>query len=103
MKKMCIIANWMQGKSLSGGDHIFIELVKRWQHKIAITLHVSREGFYICDREGLSTIPKLVWASDRIKKSGYLVDALYRTCVSIRKAISMDTSSIDIVLSSSEF
>ena len=103
MKKMFVIANWMQDKALSGGDHIFIELVKRWQHKIEITLHVSREGLDICNREGLSTIPKLVWASDHMKKSGYLVDALYRTGVSIRKAISMDTASGDIVLSSSDF
>ena len=103
MKKMYVIANWMQDKALSGGDHIFIELVKRWRHKIEITLHVSREGFDICNREGLSTIPKLVWASDHMKKSGYLVDTLYRTCVSTRKAISMDTSSGDIVLSSSDF
>ena len=103
MKKMHVIANWMQGNALSGGDHIFIELVKRWRSKLEITLYLSKEGLDICNREGLNTIPQLMWASDQMKSFGYLIDAIYRTGVSIRKSFSIETAPGDIVLSSSDF
>jgi len=64
MKKMFVIANWMQGTGLSGGDRIFIELVKRWQAKLKITLFLSKEGSAICQRQGLSNINQQIWVSD---------------------------------------
>ena len=93
----------MQGEALSGGDHIFIELTKRWQHKIKTTLYISKEGEAICNREGLNKTPKFVWASDSVRPFGYFLDSIYRTTVSARKAFLIDTNSIDVVFSSSDF
>ncbi|SVD53600.1 uncharacterized protein METZ01_LOCUS406454, partial [marine metagenome] len=53
MKKLFVIANWMQGTALSGGDRIFIELVKRWSSKFQITLFLSKEGAARCKRQNL--------------------------------------------------
>ena len=103
MKKMFVIANWMQGTGLSGGDRIFIELVKRWQAKLKITLILSKEGSAICQRQGLSNINQQIWVSDLMNRWGYLVDILYRTVNCAIKAFSVKTFSGDIIYSSSDF
>jgi glycosyltransferase involved in cell wall biosynthesis len=103
MKKLFVIANWMQGTGLSGGDRIFIELVKRWQQKLNITLFLSKEGSIICQRQELGNISQKIWASDLMTRWGYFLDILYRTTNSIIKAFSVKTLPEDIVFSSSDF
>ena len=102
MKKLFIIANWMQGTALSGGDRIFIELSKRWSRKLDISIFISKEGAHICSREGLNITNKIIWVSD-IFSGHYLVDGVYRTIICIFKALRMRTYQGDIVLSSSDF
>ena len=102
MKKLFIIANWMQGNALSGGDRIFIELSKRWSKKLDISIFLSKEGAYICRREGLNLINQNIWASD-IFSGHYLVDGIYRTIIGIFKVLRIQTNQGDIVLSSSDF
>ena len=102
MKKLLIIANWMQGNALSGGDRIFIELSKRWSKKLDISIFLSKEGAYICRREGLNLINQNIWASD-IFSGHYLVDGIYRTIIGIFKVLRIQTNQGDIVLSSSDF
>ena len=89
MKKLFVIANWMQGNGLSGGDRIFIELVKRWQLQLDITLFLSKEGSAICQRHELGNINQRVWASNFFSRWGYLVDILYRTLNSLINAFSV--------------
>ena len=103
MKQLFVMANWMQGTGLSGGDRIFIELVKRWQLKLNITLFLSKEGSAICRRHDLGKINQQIWASDLMSRWGYFADTLYRTTNSIIKAISVKTVSGDIIFSSSDF
>lgn len=103
MKRLYLIANWIQGTALSGGDRIFIELIKRWRSRIKITLFLSMEGMKICEREGLTGVDHQIWASDRFSQRGYFVDYSYRTMVGIRKACALKTAQGDIVLSSSDF
>jgi glycosyltransferase involved in cell wall biosynthesis len=103
MKKLFVIANWMQGTGLSGGDRIFIELVKKWKLKLDITLFISQEGSVICRRHELDNIRQQIWASNRLVKLGYLIDTLYRTTVSIKKVFSIKMLSGDIIFSSSDF
>jgi len=102
MNKLFIIANWMQGKALSGGDRIFIELSKRWSQKLDISIFLSKEGAYICRREGLNPINQSIWTSD-IFSGHYLVDGIYRIIIGIFKVLWMKTYKGDIVLSSSDF
>ena len=103
MKKLFVIANWMQGTGLSGGDRIFIELVKRWQLKFNISLFLSKEGSAICQRYELGKINQQIWASDFMTRWGYFVDIIYRTINSIIKVFSVKTVSGDIIFSSSDF
>ena len=102
MKKLFIIANWMQGTALSGGDRIFIELSKRWSKILDIHTFISKEGADICSREGLNLTNKTIWTSD-IFSGHYLVDGSYRTITGIFKALCTRTHQGDIVLSSSDF
>ena len=103
MRKLFVMANWMQGNGLSGGDRIFIELVKRWQLKLNITLFLSKEGSAICRHHELGKINQQIWASDFMSRWGYFVDILYRTINSIIKVFSVKTVSGDIIFSSSDF
>ncbi|SVC67771.1 uncharacterized protein METZ01_LOCUS320625, partial [marine metagenome] len=102
MKNLLIIANWMQGAALSGGDKIFIELTKRWLHKLNISIFISREGEKICYQEELNVTNKRIWASD-ILSGFYLIDGIYRVICSIFHALRIKTNHKDIVLSSSDF
>jgi glycosyltransferase involved in cell wall biosynthesis len=103
MKKLFVIANWMQGTALSGGDRIFIELVKRWKLQLNITLFLSKEGSAICQRHALGIINQKVWASDFMSRWGYFVDILYRTFNSMINAFSVKTIAGDIIFSTSDF
>ena len=102
MKNLFIIANWMQGAALSGGDRIFIELAKRWGNKLNVSLFVSKEGNQICCREGLNLANQKIWASD-IFSGNRLSDGVYRTLNSIFHALRVTSSQEDIILSSSDF
>lgn len=103
MRRLYLIANWMQGTGLSGGDRIFIELVKRWKTKLKITLLLSKEGLEICKQEGLTGVDHRIWASDRFSQRGYFMDYSYRTLVCLRNSVGLDVTPGDIVYSSSDF
>lgn len=93
----------MQGAALSGGDRIFIELSKKWEHKCNITLFVSSEGWEICKREGLQNVKHNILSSSRLNRYGYFVNYLYRTCISVIKLSKLKISKDNIVYSSSDF
>ena len=52
-KKFHIFANAALGKGLSGSDRIFIEFAKRLRQKHQVVIHIWKEGYEICKREGL--------------------------------------------------
>ncbi|KMP10864.1 hypothetical protein UR09_05020 [Candidatus Nitromaritima sp. SCGC AAA799-A02] len=103
MKRLHVIADWMQGTALSGGDRIFIELVKRWQNQLKITLFLSKEGAEICKRHGLENLDHQIWASDRYSQRGYFRDYLYRTWVGIKNFRKIQPQAEDGVFSTSDF
>ncbi|MBA7660118.1 hypothetical protein ES703_68117 [subsurface metagenome] len=101
---LSIIANWMQGSALSsGGDRIFIELGKRWTSRLSIKLFVSQDGWKICQREGLGNFDHEIWALNRLNKYGYIINYLYRTFISFRKALQLKIDEKAIVYSTSDF
>lgn len=101
--KLGIIANWMQGSALSGGDRIFIELGRRWAGRSSIKIFISSDGWKICQREKLSNVEYEIWAKDRYNRYGYFVNFIYRTFISIVKALCLKYQGLDIVYSSSDF
>lgn len=54
MKEFRIFAVAALGKGLSGGDRIFIEFAKRLRLKHKVIIHVWREGWEMCQRQGLT-------------------------------------------------
>ena len=52
-KTFHIFANAALGKGLSGSDRIFIEFAKRLKRNHKVIIHVWKEGFEMCQREGL--------------------------------------------------
>lgn len=54
-KSFHIFANAALGKGLSGGDRIFIEFAKRLRQKYQVVIHVWKEGWEMCQRQGLTT------------------------------------------------
>jgi len=101
--KLHIIANWMQGSALSGGDRIFIELAKRLSPEFEINLYLSKEGWQICRREDLANFKHAIWANDVFVKFGYFVDYFYRTVNSIINSFRIKLDKNDVIYSSSDF
>jgi glycosyltransferase involved in cell wall biosynthesis len=98
-----IIANWMQGSALSGGDRIFIELGRRWVSRLNIKLFISSDGWEICQRERFEDINHEIWAQDRFNKYGYFINYLYRTSISIIKSLQLKIDKDNTIYSSSDF
>lgn len=98
-----VIANWMQGTAISGGDRIFIELSKIWTSKINIMVFISQDGWEICERESLKDVNYKIWALDKFNKYGYFINYLYRTYIGIAKSSQVEMREGDIVYSSSDF
>ena len=103
MKKLFVIANWMQGTALSGGDRIFIELVKRWSSKFQITLFLSKEGAAICKRQNLRNLSVIIWSSGLLTGISYFINYSYRTCTGIYKSFFAPLAPGDLVISTSDF
>ncbi|MBI1870782.1 MAG: glycosyltransferase family 4 protein [Chlamydiae bacterium] len=102
-KTFFILAHWMQGQAMSGGDRIFIELSKRWSSQWKIKFFVSSEGWKICQREGLGDFDHEILVSDQWNRFGYLLNYLYRTLTAIFKLLKWKVEEGDIVYSSSDF
>jgi glycosyltransferase involved in cell wall biosynthesis len=102
-KNFWVLANWMQGFALSGGDRIFIELTKRWSTKMNIEFLVSKDGWGICEREGLKNFHHKIWSSDKLNAFGYILSYPYRTIISILSSFRVPFRENDVVYSSSDF
>lgn len=101
--RLYVIANWMQGSELSGGDRILIELSRQLSKQMEVVLLVSEEGWAICRREGLEGVEHRLWASDYFNRFGYPVSYLYRTINSLAKSARLKINAGDIIYSSSDF
>lgn len=98
-----VIANWMQGTALSGGDRIFIELSKKWVSKLNIMLFISQDGWEICKRESLKKVNYEIWASNKFTGCGYFINYLYRTFIGIVNSLRIKMGKGNIIYSASDF
>ena len=101
--KFWVLANWMQGVGLSGGDRIFIELTKRWASKMNLEYLISKDGWGICEREGLKNFHHRIWSSDKLNACGYVLTYPYRTICGILNSFRVPWGKGDIIYSSSDF
>lgn len=103
-----IFANAALGKGLSGGDRIFIEFAKRLSKKYPVTIQVWREGYLMCQRQGLKRNKNLKFALlkvDNLCKLGFLICYLARIVASLVTAfrINVINEKSTVIYSASEF
>ncbi len=100
-----IIALAALGKGLSGGDRIFIELVRRWCVKIPVYLYVWEEGWLMCQRENLSSkLLKICLVNvGKIAKLGFIFTYFYRVFLGIKLGFTLRVQDGDYIYSASEF
>lgn len=102
-----VVANAALGPSLSGGDRIFIECVRRWAkwgHKVSV--YLWEEGLEMCRRNKLKRINFVVWPLGGLSKLGFAVGYLARTIGGCFKVLRMDAKKNRrkiIVYSASDF
>lgn len=82
-KNIIFIANNNLGKSLSGGDRIFVELMRGWKDKINIFLFGSEEAIELTVTRGVRPT-RVVQTSLRNKHGGYLSFSQMFTHIIIR-------------------
>lgn len=106
MKEFRIFAIAALGKGLSGGDRIFIEFAKRLRLKHKVIIHLWREGWEMCQRQGLidGVTFKLINV-DRWCKLGFVPCYLARIIKAVWSAffINLETEREVVIYSASEF
>lgn len=103
-----IFANAALGKGLSGSDRIFIEFARRLSKKYPVTIHVWKEGYWMCLRQNLQPDKRLkfdvldmgFWC-----KAGFVVCYLARIIAAVLDIlfVNIENKKSTIVYSASEF
>jgi len=101
-----IIANATLGKSLSGGDRIFIECARRWSKMgYRVFVYVWEEGYELCKRNKLDGVNYIIWPVRKYKKYGFIVLYFIRILKGIVEAIRLSVLFPErtVIYSSSDF
>ncbi|MDD4869470.1 MAG: glycosyltransferase family 4 protein [Kiritimatiellae bacterium] len=77
MKKIIVISNNSIGSGLSGGDRIFIELIKGWRSLANITLIGSEEAKSMASARGAQDVPVIVSDSRNESPNAYTIGGLF--------------------------
>ncbi len=107
--KICFIANYNVGLGLSGGDRIFIELMKGWRRHAQIVLMGCGEAVAIAERCGAEGFRVLQTRATDGSASYGLLALLKHTCrrlgsgVRALKTFSAELAEVDVVYSVSDF
>lgn len=72
MKKIIFIANNNLGQGLSGGDRIFLEFLKHWQHKSQVTVFACQETINLINNYNIKNI-KIIPTTNTINNSNYFL------------------------------
>jgi len=110
---LIVLANAISSdQSMSGGDKIFIECVKRWSQEKSITVSVftSDVGQKLCVNNGLKNITYVSWSSTKLRTLGipifYLIGTIKASVLILRLVLNVRNSLYAnklIVFSSSDF
>ncbi len=107
--KICFISNYNVGFGLSGGDRIFIELMKEWRQHAEIVLLGCEEAIVIAKRGGANQVRFLQTRAADGSASFGLLALLKHTCrrlaagVRALRTYSSDLADADLVYSVSDF
>ncbi|MFZ4396903.1 MAG: glycosyltransferase family 4 protein [Kiritimatiellia bacterium] len=107
--KICFISNYNVGFGLSGGDRIFIELMKGWRRHAQIVLLGCEEAILISQRYGIEDVHTLPTCALAIPDSEGLLSLLKHTCRRLSAGIralrthAVELADVDVVYSVSDF
>ncbi len=94
--KLHIFALAAHGIGISGGDRIFMELARRWSKKFIIDLYLCKEGFAMCERNGLkakgSKLKFVVSKMNPWYKFGFFINYFARILEGIKLGLTLDLS-----------
>lgn len=108
--KFLFIALAAQGKGISGGDRIFIELARRLSKNYPLDAYVWEDGYEMCKRQKLDGKYlnfKLVWVG-KFAKLGFIFTYIYRVILGIKLGLTLKLTASDsfseiYIYSASEF
>jgi len=107
--KICFISNYNVGLGLSGGDRIFIELLKGWRGRAQLVLLGCGEALAVARRCGVEAVEMLETRPADGQESYGLVALLAHTCrrltagVRALRTFSTELADVDVVYSVSDF
>lgn len=101
--KIIIIAQAGLGKTLSGGDRIFIELARNWSMRTSqINIWTGQQSYEVCKKYRLVNVKyEVIKAEDQ--SFPFFLSYILRICRSIIKALKAKISDNSIIYSSSDF
>ena len=98
MKKILIISNNSIGTGLSGGDRIFIELIKGWKNIADVPLIGSEEARSMAAARGAQDVPCILSDSRNESSTAYTIVGLLRHyCRRLRKGCGIMRANRNIV------
>ncbi len=91
--------------TLSGGDRIMVECIRRWVKNHKVTLHGCEEAKQLGDYMGLEGVHYDIWPSSKYQKFGRLGQWTAQTMIGSRRAAEMTFSPDEqhLISSASEF
>ena len=91
--------------TLSGGDRIMVECLRRWRRQAKVTVYGSEDTRQLCSYMGLEDIEFVLWPSSRFKKYGRLGMWIAQSLIGCRqmRQLTLNADPRQIIVSSSEF
>ncbi len=91
--------------SMSGGDRIMVECIRRWKQRHTITVYGNEGARQLCDYFKLDGINHVTWAADHWKRYGRIIWWIAQTVVGCRGVdkLTLSPDEKHLIIASTEF
>ena len=92
-------------RSLSGGDRIMVECLRRWGREHRVTVYGWEGTRQLCEHQQLDNVEHVLWSARRFERGGLPVLFAAQTAIGCReaRAVRLDPNEQNVVVSSSDF
>lgn len=92
-------------RSLSGGDRIMVECLRRWGREHRVTVYGWEGTRQLCEHQHLDNVEHVLWSARRFERGGLPLLFAAQTVIGCRRAraLELDTAEHNVVVSSSDF
>lgn len=91
--------------SLSGGDRIMVECLRRWATEQRITVYGNEGARQLCDFYGVTGLEHVTWPADRWRRFGrpiWWAIQYFQACREVRR-LQLDPAEKHLIIATSEF